>query len=69
MTEGKRREEYSIKAKAIHVNYQSDFESFMERRKNYTKLDQGVREEQELRKQYLKQMEELANEYKDILTT
>lgn len=69
MTERKRREEYSVKASMLRQKYQSDLDDLMERRKHYTKLDEGATEEQEIRKQYWEQMEKLSNEYKDVLKT
>ena len=67
MNENERLEEYKNKIYAAQENYKKEFSEFMKRRKNYTKLDEGVREEKEIRKKFFDKLEALSNEYKDIL--
>ena len=50
-------------------NYREQFSEFMKRRRHYTKLDEGVQEEQAIRQEYKNQIEALSNEYKDVLET
>lgn len=69
MNENSRLEEYKAKLNSVRNNYKETFSEFMKRRRNYTKLDEGVQEEQAIRQEYKNQLEALSKEYKDILET
>ncbi|MCR4888229.1 MAG: hypothetical protein K5979_03460 [Ruminococcus sp.] len=64
-----RFEEYKAKLNLVRSNYKEKFSEFMKRRRNYTKLDEGVQEERDIRQEYQNQIEALSKEYKDILET
>ncbi len=62
-------EEYKAKLNLVRSNYKKQFAEFMKRRRNYTKLDEGVQEERDIRQEYQNQIEALSKEYKDVLET
>lgn len=67
MDEQKRLEEYRCKGKVLFDEYKAEYKKFMERRRHYNKLDEGVREERQLQEDYNKKQDKLREEYKDIL--
>lgn len=67
MDEQKRLEEYRCKGKVLFDEYKTEYKKFMERRRHYNKLDEGVREERQLQEDYNKKQDKLCEEYKDIL--
>ena len=66
MTDIQRREEYLSKGKELYDSYMSEYMEFMKRRRSYRKFDEGVREENEIRKRYNDKVTALAEEYKDV---
>ena len=66
MKESSRREEYLQKGKILFDAYQAEHKAFMEKRRNNTMLDQGVKEENEMRKRYNDKVRALAEEYRDV---
>ncbi len=66
MKENSRREEYLQKGKALFDTYQAEHKAFMKRRRTNTMLDQGVKEENEMRKRYDNSVKALAEEYSDV---
>lgn len=67
MTENSRLEEYKAKITDAKNTYQKEFAEFMKRRINYSKLDEGVREENEIRRKYYDTLDNLLNEYSDVI--
>lgn len=66
MKENSRREEYLQKGKALFDAYRAEHKEFMERRRTNRALDQGVSEENEIRKRYNDNVKALAEEYGDV---
>lgn len=66
MKENSRREEYLQKGKALFDAYQTEHKAFMKRRRANAMLDQGVNEENEMRKRYNENVKALAEEYSDV---
>lgn len=67
MEEQKRIEKYRCKGRILFDEYMAESKMLMERRRHYKKLDEGVREERQLRENYNKKQDMLREEYKDIL--
>ena len=67
MNENERLREYQEKVSAARDKYNAEFSSFMERRRMNKKLDEGVREENNIRRKYHEVLEALALEYKDVI--
>jgi len=67
MDEQKRLEEYRCKGRILFEEYMAEYKKFMKKRRHYNKLDEGVREERQLREDYNRKQDILHEEYKDIL--
>jgi hypothetical protein len=63
MNEQTRLEEYRRKARILFEEYRNKDKELSKRRRNYTMLDQGVKEERKLQKEYKQAQKELDNEY------
>lgn len=61
-----RREEYLQNGKALFDAYRAEHKEFMERRRSNKVLDNGVNEENEIRKRYNDNVKALAEEYRDV---
>ena len=67
MNGNERLKEYQEKVSSARVEFQTEFLTFMERRRKNTKLDEGVREENDVRRKYNEKLEALALEYADVI--
>lgn len=67
MNEQIKLEEYRRKARILFEDYQNKDRELGQKRRNYTMLDQGVKEEKKLREEYRQAQKRLDNEYEDIL--
>jgi len=62
-----RLEEYKAKIDEAKSAYQKEFTDFMKRRIHYSKLDEGVQEENKIRKKYYDTLDKLSAEYSDVM--
>ena len=69
MSESERIKEYRDKVSSARREYQYEFDAFMERRRSYTMLDEGVQEEKEIRKRLYDKLDALAEEYSDVISS
>ena len=69
MSESERIKEYRDKVSSARREYHSEFDAFMERRRSYTMLDEGVQEEKEIRKRLYDKLDSLAEEYSDVISS
>ena len=67
MDEQKRIEEYRQKARILFEDYKYKNSELMNKRRHYTMLDQGVKEEKEIKEKYNQAKKQLNDEYEDIL--
>lgn len=67
MNANARLEEYKAKIADAKSAYQKEFTEFMNRRIHYSKLDEGVREENEIRRNYYDTLDKLSAEYSDVI--
>ena len=67
MDEQIKLEEYRKKARILFEDYRNKDKELSQKRKSYTMLDQGVKEEKKLKEEYKQAQKQLDNEYEDIL--